>query len=256
MPNLYDIQSYVVIYLPKLIFAAVIILASFYFGGLLRRLLMKGLKRAGADPGVTNLLGQMTYWAMTGIGILAALGLFVDLTALIAGLGLVGFALTFAFQDVLKNFMAGIMLLVQRPFLVGDYVQLMSYEGTVQAINIRTTEILTGAGLTVMLPNASVIAAPIVNFTRTPERRLEIIFILPYESDLDRVRALALQALEGVPHYLSSRAPDVLLENASGGLTLKARVWVDTRETPSAVSEDRARSLVYAALRNEGITVR
>jgi small conductance mechanosensitive channel len=256
MPNLYEIQIFLATYLPKAILAAAIIIAAFYFGRWLRRLVEGVLKRSGADPGVTILLGQMTYWAITGLGILAAVGLFVDLTALIAGLGLVGFALTFAFQDVLKNFMAGILLQVQRPFLVGEYVELMSYQGTVKAVHMRSTEVLTGEGLTVMLPNASVLDNPIVNFARTPQRRLDISFTLPYDCDLDRVRSLALQAVESLPNRLSSPAADVLFEDASGGLTLKARVWVDTRKPPGPTSKDRALSLLYTTLKQEGIEFR
>lgn len=256
MINIYDVQSAIAEYLPNIIIAVVILFLGVYIGRLLRRSMIAVLTRTGAEAGVTYLLGQMVYWAILGVSLLLAVSRFTDITALLTGLGLVGFALTFAFQDILKNFMAGIILLVQRPFIVGDVVQLISYEGTVKSIRSRSTEILTGDGLTVMLPNASVLDDPIVNYTRTPQRRLDISFTLPYEADLDRVRKLATEAVEKVPHYLSFPAPDVLFENASGGLTLKARVWVDTSEVPSSVSKDRVLSLLYAALKNEGIEFR
>jgi len=256
MPDLFTIELFFRTELPKVVLGVVIVVVGLYLGRLLRRVVTDLLKRTGADPGVTHLLGQMAYWAVTSLGLLVAVGLFVDLTALLAGLGLVGFALTFALQDVLRNFMAGILLLVQRPFIVGDYVQLDAYEGTVRAINSRSTEMLTGDGLTVLLPNARVLDNPITNFTRTPQRRIEILFTLPYDADLPRVRELALKAVEAVPNYLSFPAPDVLFENASGGLTLKARVWVDTSKDAAAVARGNALGLVYAALKGEGIELR
>jgi small conductance mechanosensitive channel len=256
MPDPFSLQLFVRTYLPKFVVAVLIFLVGLYLGRLLRNMVTGLLKRTGAEPGVTHLLGQMTYWAVAGLGLLIATGLFVNLTALVAGLGLVGFALTFALQDVLKNFTAGILLLVQRPFIVGDYVQLDPYEGTVRAINSRSTEMLTSDGLTVLLPNARVLDNPITNFTRTPERRIEILFTLPYDSDLANVRELTLKAVESVPNCLSSPAADVLFENASGGLTLKARVWVDTSKANASVAKASALSLVYAALKGEGIEFR
>jgi small conductance mechanosensitive channel len=257
MPDLLTVQLFFKETLPKFVLAVVIVLVGLYLGQLLRRVVTKVLKRTGAEAGVTHLLGQMVYWSVAILGFIIAVGLFVDLTALLAGLGLVGFALTFALQDVLKNFVAGILLLVQRPFIVGDYVRLESFEGTVRAINSRSTEMLTDDGLTVLLPNAKVLDNPITNFTRTPDRRIEILFTLPDDSDLPRVRELTLKALESVPHYLASPAPDLLFENASGGLTLKARVWVDTSKVASAsIAKGSALSAVYDALKAEGIEFR
>jgi len=240
-------------FLPNIIWAVIIILFALYLGRLLRKLLTRALTRTGADPGVTHLLAQMAYWAITGLGFILALGRFLDLTAIVASLGLVGFALTFALQDVLKNLVAGILLLVQRPFIVGDYVQVSGYEGNVTAVSSRSTEVLTADGLTVLLPNAGVLNNPIVNYTRTPERRIDVVFNLPYDCDLARVRELSLKAVTAVSAYLSTPAPDVLFEDAAGGITLRVRLWVDTTEIQGATSKDQALSLIFAALRAEGI---
>jgi small conductance mechanosensitive channel len=254
--NLYTIQATIAEYLPKIFWAAVILVVGFYLGRLLRKITTDVLKRSSADTGVTFLLGQMVYWTIAGISVILAVGRFVDVTALVASLGLVAFALTFALQDVLKNFAAGIILLVQRPFIVGDYVQVSTYEGTIKAVNSRSTGILTPDGLTVLLPNATVLDNPIVNYTRTPQRRIEIRFSLPYEADLPHIRGLALDAVKGVPDFLPEPAPDVIFEDAIGGVTLKVRLWVDTLRTPTSSSEDRALDLVYHALKAEGVEFR
>jgi small conductance mechanosensitive channel len=256
MISLEDLWANIVEYLPDIIWAAIIVLFALYFARLLRKMLTSTLTRAGAEPGVTVLLSQMAYWGVASLGLILALGRFVDLTAVVASLGLVGFALTFALQDVLKNFVAGIMLLVQRPFTVGDYVEVCGYEGNVTAVHSRSTEVRTGDGLTVLLPNASVLDNPIVNYSRTPERRVDVLFNLPYDCDLPLVRQLSLKAVEGVAAYLEAPAPDVLFDDASGGITLRARLWVDALEIPASVSKDQALSLIYEALRVEGIEMR
>ena len=256
MPSLNEVQSFLILYVPKALLAIIIFLVALYLGRMLRKLVMRALQQTGADVGVTHLLGQLTYWAVVAAGMLVALGLFVDLTALLAGLGIAGFALTFAFQDVLKNFVAGIILLVQRPFLVGDYVALVNYEGTITAVNSRSTLIHTADGLTVLLPNATILDNPIVNYTRTPHRRIEVHFSLPYNADLALVRELSLKAVEAVPSFLATPAPDILLENATGGVTLRVRLWIDTLKTPASNARDEALSLVYDALKAGGIEFR
>ena len=256
MPSLNEVQSFLILYVPKALLAIIIILVALYLGRMLRKLVMRALQQTGADVGVPHLLGQLPYWAVVAAGMLVALGLFVDLTALLAGLGIAGFALTFAFQDVLKNFVAGIILLVQRPFLVGDYVALVNYEGTITAVNSRSTLIHTADGLTVLLPNATILDNPIVNYTRTPHRRIEVHFSLPYNADLALVRELSLKAVEAVPSFLATPAPDILLENATGGVTLRVRLWIDTLKTPASNARDEALSLVYDALKAGGIEFR
>jgi small conductance mechanosensitive channel len=253
MPNLYDLQVSITTYVPKAVLAAIIIVGGLYIGRLLRKLLTNGLKRAGADAGVTHLLGQMTYWAVASIAIVLALGLFVNVTALLASLGIVAFALTFALQDVVKNFASGIILLVQRPFIVGEYVKVSSYEGTVTAVNSRSTQIHTPDGLTVLLPNTDVIDNPIVNYTRTPHRRIEIPFSVSDDADLGHVCELAVEAVKAVPGFLPEPAPDVLFKDATGGVTLNLRLWVDTLKVVTGSAQSSALDLIYHALRAEGI---
>jgi small-conductance mechanosensitive channel len=256
MPSLYEIQVFLATYLPKVALAVIIVLGGLFLGRVLRKLVTASLRRIGADAGMTHLVGQMVYWGVSGAGLLVALSLFADLTALVASLGLIAFAVTFALQNVLKNFVAGIILLVQRPFIVGDAVRVMDYEGTVSAVHSRSTVVLTGDGLTVMLPNASVLDNPIVNYTRTPDRRIEVVFDLPYDSDLARARELAIAGMREVPGFVDVPAPDVLFEKPAGGITLRARLWVDTSQVQVSVAKDQALSRIYQALKAEGISMR
>ena len=174
------IQNFIVTYLPKLIVAVIIVIVASYLAQKGGRLVERALTRSKADPGVTALLTNLTRWAILGTGIVFALGLFFNVTSLIAALGLVGFAVSFAFQDVLKNLVAGIIILIQHPFNVGESVSLDGFEGTVIAISTRSTEIQCFDGRLVLIPNGNSIGNPIINYSRSPQRRIE----LPHAPDL------------------------------------------------------------------------
>ncbi len=96
------------------------------------------------------------------------------MTAFLTGLGILGFTVGFALQDVMKNFAAGVLLLLQKPFRVGESISVAGFDGTVTAIDLRSTEIRTFDGRIVILPNADVLNHAIVNFTRSAHRRIEL----------------------------------------------------------------------------------
>src|SRR5512135_700537 len=102
--------------IPNIAAALVIFLISLYLAQLLGNLLKRGLLRQNTSPGVTQLLSQTLRWIVVTLGIISALQRFFDVTAFLAGLGIIGFAVGFALQDVMKNFAAGIILLIQQPF--------------------------------------------------------------------------------------------------------------------------------------------
>ena len=143
-----------------------------------RNLARRSLKRFTHIPWAVRLLiVRVIYLSTIVIGILVALSAAnIDVTTLIASLGVAGFALGFALKDILENFIAGILLLFARPFEIGDQVKLGDYEGTVTDIQIRTTTLHTYSGEQVFIPNSSVFSNPVVNHTRLGQRRYTVDF--------------------------------------------------------------------------------
>jgi small conductance mechanosensitive channel len=251
------IQNFIVVYLPKLIIAVIIVVVASYLARKAEQLVDHALRRSKADPGVTSLLKNLTRWTIVGSGVVLALGLFVDVTALLAALGLVGFAVSFAFQDVLKNLVAGIIILIQHPFNVGESVSLDGFEGTVVAISTRSTEIQCFDGRLVLIPNGNSIGNPIINYSRSPQRRIELPMRLNYASDLETIRATILEAVKGVPGYLDEPQTLVVFDTVGElSLGLTVYLWINMNVAGTTlIPRDRAMDLMTRALSEKGIAM-
>ncbi|MCB0120501.1 MAG: mechanosensitive ion channel family protein, partial [Anaerolineales bacterium] len=196
--------------IPSIISAILILVVSYYGGVLLSRLLRRVLQRQNADTGVVHLLTKSLKWAIISLGVIAALQIFFDVTAFLAGLGILGFTIGFALQNIMQNFVSGVILLVQRPFTVGQVVSIAGFDGTVLKIGLRTTEMKTLDGRIVFLPNGDVLAQPIINFTRANLRRIELPIGVAYDSNPDVVRAIILDEIKQVKGYLETPEPLVV----------------------------------------------
>jgi len=252
-----DIRTFIESYLPKLIVAAIIMMVASYLARLAGQLVKRALTRRKADAGVTTLLVNLTRWSIIGAGLFFSVSLFTNVSSLLTALGLVGFAVSFAFQDVLKNLVAGIIILIQHPFNVGEAVFLNGYEGTVVAISSRMTEIESFDGRFVMVPNANSISNPIINYTRSPQRRIELPLRLAYETDLKTLRDTIVAAVREVPGYLDLPSPMIILDTA-GELSLGLTVyfWVDVNVLGSALfAKDRGYEVITKALLEKGISM-
>ena len=240
--------------IPNLVTALVIFVASIYLasviGGIVRRVLV--LRKA--PEGVTHLLSQLTRWAIIVAGTITAVQRFFDVTAFLAGLGIIGFTIGFALQDVMKNFAAGIILLIQQPFHIGEAIGVKDYDGTVLQIDLRTTEMKTFDGRIVILPNADVLANPIVNYTRADRRRVDLPVGIPYETDAETARQAVLDAIESVPGFVAEPAAMVGFSSfGDSTLVLSTFFWIDMAKTNPLVAKDEALTRIKAALESRGI---
>lgn len=247
----------IILFLPKLLAAIVIFLLSLWAAAAVAKAIKATTKRRQVDPEVALLLSRVGRWAVVLLGTLWALET-VDgnITGFLAGLGLVGFTIGFALQDIAKNFVAGILLLMQQPFDVGDTISVVGYDGTVSNIYVRATEILTFDGLHVLIPNADVYINPITNYSRAKERRLDLAIGVAYGSDLDRVTTVALDAIRQLPGILETgpRQPQVVSEKfGESTIDLVLYYWVDLAKTGFLEAQDRGLKLINTAFEREGI---
>ncbi|RIK31347.1 MAG: hypothetical protein DCC56_03950 [Anaerolineae bacterium] len=242
--------------IPNLIAALLIFLISVYVGRLLGNIIWRVLAARKAPEGVTHLLTQFTRWTFIVFGAIAALQRFFDVTAFLAGLGLVGFTVGFALQDVMKNFAAGIILLLQQPFQVGEAIGVKDFDGTVLGIHLRTTEMKTFDGRIVTLPNADLLANPIVNYTRADRRRVEIPVRISYQADPEIARQAALEAIQMVPGMVNDPEPVVGFSTFDdSALKLNAYFWIDTSKTSPLIAKDDALKRMKSALEQKGIEI-
>ena len=206
--------------------AAAVFVASIVLAVVLRRLLVHMVDReAGRYLG--RLLGRFLSVVVVAVGAIYALDLLgVRIGPLLGALGVGGIALAFAAQDILQNFIAGVLLQVRHPFRVGDQIGSGDYEGIVDDVNLRTVELTTYDGLTVYLPNAEVLKNPIVNYTRTPVSRTQLTVGVAYDTDLERARQVLLQACRDADGVEERPAPEAWVhEFGESSIDIAVRYW-------------------------------
>lgn len=235
--------------IPNILTALFIFLVSLFLARLVAGLLRGSLLRRRMVSHVADLLARFLYWSILLVGVIMALQRFFDVTAFLAGLGILGFTVGFALQDVMKNFAAGVILLFQQPFRVGEAISVAGFEGTILAIDLRATEMSTFDGRLVTIPNATMLTNPIINYTRAPRRRVDITLPVPSTEDVEAVRKLMLDAMRNAPGSLSDPAPVVGVEQiAAKSVSLIGQFWVDiTRANPDQ-ARDAALSRIQLGL--------
>ncbi|MDF1520827.1 MAG: mechanosensitive ion channel family protein [Brevefilum sp.] len=215
--------------LPNLITAIVI----FFVTILASDFLAKGVKRIAKkkieNHEMLHLIFLLTRWTVIIFGTIFALSqVNFDVTGFIAGLGVAGFTIGFALQDIAKNFISGLLLLSRQPFSIGDYVKVNDYNGNVKEINVRDTVVETLDGEIVIIPNQKVFENPIINYTQSRLRRRTVVIGLGYEEDVARATQIFLDVIKNVPGVESQPEPSIRAkELGDSALTLEALFWVD-----------------------------
>lgn len=180
----------------------------------------------------------------------------VDVATMLGGLGLLGVAAGFAFQDILSNLLSGILLLIRDPFRSGDQIEVNGIKGTVQLITIRETQILTFGGRLVYVPNADVYQNAIEVQTGRPVVRTSLLVGVDYDADLALARSVALEVLHRTEGVVDDPAPEAYYtEFGASSITLDLRYWTDSRQAEIRRVQDRVVELVKAAYDNAGIDI-
>ncbi|MCA9688634.1 MAG: mechanosensitive ion channel, partial [Myxococcales bacterium] len=196
-----NLMPQLVAYGVKIVGVLLAIWISFRVGAWIERLVNNGLRKREFDAALTKFFGSLARWLLITAAILACLGVFgIETTSFAAILGAAGLAIGLAFQGTLSNFAAGVMLLTFRPFRIGDYVKVASNEGTVAEIGLFVTSLDTLDNRRLILPNATIIAANIDNYTHHEVRRVDIDVGVAYSADLDEARRVldaAAAAVQG-----------------------------------------------------------
>jgi len=218
-------------FLPNIIVALIIFILSLYAAGLLAKIVRSTMEKRKSDTEIKLLIEKLTRWSIIILGVFAALQqVGFNLTAFLTGLGILGFTVGFALQDVSKNFVAGLLLLLEQPFDIGDVIEVGGFTGTVADVEIRATEIYTPDGQNVLIPNAEVFTNPIKNYSRYSKRRFDVTVGVAYDSDLKLVRDTVVKVIHTIPGALSDPEPKVIFNNL-GPSTIDFTVyyWVDLK---------------------------
>ena len=257
------VESFILM-LPNLAAALLIVVLFWLAARLIRRGIRRGIRRLLGKMSdyaqVSSLLATVGYLAVLATGVFIALGVLEldkTVTSLLAGVGVIGLALAFAFQDIAENFMAGILLTLRRPFRNGDVVATNDHTGLIEEVNLRSTIVRTFQGQIVRIPNSSVFQNPIINYSQLGRRRIDLACGVAYGDDLEKARRVALDAIEGLDLRDESRDVE-LFYNEFGGSSINftLRFWIDFRkQTDYLAAQSEAIMRLKKAFDEQDVTI-
>ncbi|CAJ1411827.1 unnamed protein product [Effrenium voratum] len=208
--------------------AVLILILGFWIAGRARAFTIKALdKPLNSDEMLKGFFGSIVRYLVIIATVLAVLGQFgVETTSLIAVLGAASLAIGLALQGTLSNVAAGVMLLVFRPFRVGQFVELNGMSGTVKDLTLFTTELATGDNVQIILPNSSVWGSPLKNYSAHPTRRVDMVYGIAYDADIDKAMSIIKAAIAADDRCHKAPEPLVVVGNlGDSSVDLTTRVW-------------------------------
>jgi small conductance mechanosensitive channel len=226
LPDL--VKEYLVPFGIKLVAAIVVLLLGRWVIKLIKKGLTKVMERRKMEPSLNSFLMSLVSVLLTFFLIIAIIGILgINTSSLVALLASAGLAVGMALSGTLQNFAGGVMIMLFKPFKVGDFIAAQGYEGKVNGIQIFNTTILTPDNKTVILPNGVLATGPVTNFNKETDRRVDWVYSISYGDDYDKAKALLKSLCDADEHILKEPEPVVEILKMSDSaveVTVRARV--------------------------------
>lgn len=185
-------------------------------------------KTEGIDPTLGNFLASIVKWVVLAMVLVAVLGIFgIQATSIVAILGAASLAIGLALQGTLSDLAAGVMLVVFRPYKLGDFVDINGTSGTVKDLNLFVTELATGDNVQIIVPNGQAWGSVITNYSAHDTRRVDMVFGIDYGDDANEAKQVILDVVAGDARVMTDPAPWVRVTNlGDSSVDLTSRIWV------------------------------
>ncbi|MFC1812308.1 mechanosensitive ion channel family protein [Thermodesulfobacteriota bacterium] len=215
-------------YLPHLLGALILIIVFWIIATIVRKILSSTLRRSKIAKEVQGLLLRVTHYAIVTVAALTiADQLGINITSLLAGVGVAGLALSFAARDTIENIISGVTLIIDQPFKEGDWVAIGDLHATLTEIRLRTTVLTTFDNETIVIPNKSIAQDRIINYTLTPRTRVKILFGIAYKENIDEARKVIFSTIEGDQRILTDPEPRVIVTDlGDSSVNMQLRFWI------------------------------
>ncbi|MFW8600641.1 mechanosensitive ion channel domain-containing protein [Desulfobacterota bacterium M19] len=225
-------QTIIALYGLNLIAALLIFLIGRWIAKLVRRVLDHIMTRRNVDPTLRGFINHLVYMGLLAFVIIAAFGkLGIQTASFVAVLGAAGLAVGLALQGSLANFAAGVLLIIFKPYRVGDFIEGGGASGTVEEVQLFSTQLKTVDNKTIIIPNSKISSDNIVNYSAKPTRRVDMTFGVGYNDDIEQVKAIISGILAQDKRILPEPAPQIAVsELADSSVNFIVRPWVKSSD--------------------------
>lgn len=245
--------------LPNIVLAALILVLGLFIAKWLKNFIGRFSKKIIHNSTLNSLFTSLVYIISLGVTIfmvLSILKLDKAVTSILAGAGIIGLALAFAFQDIASNFMSGIFLSVRKPLHTGDIVKIKEYMGEVIEINLRDTVIKTFQGQMVIIPNKEVLQNPIENYSLLGKRRMDLRIGISYNEDLEKVKTVTVNAVKDITGITDDEITMFYEGFDDSSINFVIRIWVSHAGQIGYLSvQSEAVMRIKKAFDKNGITI-
>lgn len=240
--------------LVNLVVGLAVFLAFYLLWRILMLVMRRTIRRSTLDETTYSFVETAVKYTVLTIGLVGALdAIGIDTGALLASLGIVGVTIGFAARDSLSNFISGIIIFIDRPFVLGDLVEIDDKYGTVSEITLRSTRIITSDGRMLAVPKTEIVNKTVASYTNFPTLRLDIEFTIAVDEDIEKTRRILLGLVDDTQEYMKEPAPRVIVTALNDyNITLELQAWLKD-ERKHVEKRFELREKVFAALTKAGI---
>lgn len=242
-------------YIPQFLISVVVLLIGWFVANLLSKLISRVIKRFKMEQSVCSFITSflnILFKVLVIVSFLALLG--INITAIVAALGAAGVAVALALQNNLSNVASGLIILITRPFKVGDFIEYDGTCGTVKDIQIMFTHLNMLDNKLIVIPNSNLTANRVINYTAEQKRRVDIDFSISYDNDFEKAKKIICGVVDQYDKAYKEPAPIIRLgDSGESALIIHARVWCDSTEYWNAFYD--ITEAVKHAFDENGITV-
>ena len=254
--GLRELTEMTVGFVPKLLVAILILWVGMKLAKMVRKLIVRALERRNAEPSLKSFLGSLVDVLLKAMIIIMAMDVVgIKATSFIALLGAMGLAIGMALQGTLQNFAGGVIILLMKPFKVGDYIECGQFKGYIQEIRIFHTVMRPFNGRTIVIPNSELSNKSLINHTKEEVIRLDVVASVAYGSDLDKVKEVLMEVIAEEPLIVNEPKAPVVAVSELGNSSVDLSMWMWVKVEDYWTVWLRIRENIYNAFYRNNITI-
>jgi len=238
--TLKDLALAVLAFIPRLVVAGLFLVFFWLIYRALRKLITGALTTAGVDQSIRDMLSHLLKWAIMGFGaVIACNQIGVQIAALLTGVSIIGLAVGFAAKETIENFIAGIVIFWDKPFKIGDQVEIEGTTGRIVRVTFRSTRILDGNGKMVIFPNTQMLAKKLMNNSTHPLTAVKVVVGIAYQESIDAARTILLRMVAGDERICAEPEPSVgVVECTPTSVQMALSFWVVDETLEAAMKQE------------------